>query len=144
MGTSVQIVFDCANPDGLAKFWAAALHYKEQDPPAGFASWPEFLKAQKIPEEDWNTASAIVDPDKVGPRIYFQQMDTPKAHKNRVHLDINISGGGRAPMEERIKRVNAEVQRILRLGATKQRVWEEPGEYWVVMLDPEGNEFCVQ
>jgi len=81
-------------------------------------------------------------------------MDTPKPDKNRLHLDLNISGGRKVPLEERVKRVDAEVERILGLGATKQRVGEEidmydlvrvdPGEYWVVMQDPEGNEFCVQ
>jgi len=142
--TSVQIVFDCADPDRLAKFWAAALHYREQDPPVGYASWPAFLKARGVPEEEWNSASAIVDPEKVGPRIYFQQMATPKPKKNRVHLDINISGGGKVPMADRMKRVNAEVERLAGLGAAKQRVWEDPGEYWIVMQDPEGNEFCVQ
>jgi len=144
MGTSVQIVFDCADPDRLAKFWATALHYREQDPPAGYASWPEFLKARGVPETEWNTASAIVDPEKLGPRIYFQQMGTPKPKKNRVHLDLNISGGPKVAYEERVERVNAEVERILGLGATTQRVWQDPGEYWIVMQDPEGNEFCVQ
>ncbi len=154
MGTSIQVVFDCADPDRMAKFWAAALHYKEQDPPVGYPSWPEFLRAKGVPESEWNTASAIVDPQTIGPRIYFQQMDTPKPDKNRLHLDLNISGGGKVPLEERVKRVDAEVERILGLGATKQRVGEEidtydlvrvdPGEYWVVMEDPEGNEFCVQ
>jgi len=145
MATSVQIVFDCADPDRLGTFWAEALHYKAQDPPSGFSSWEAFLKAQGVPEEEWNTANAIVDPEKIGPRIYFQKMDTPKPTKNRMHLDLNISGGGRVPLDERVKRVTAEVERILLLGATKQRVWKEPdGEYWVVMLDPEGNEFCVQ
>jgi hypothetical protein len=142
--TSIQVVFDCADPDRLAKFWAAALHYKLQDPPVGYSSWESFLKAQGVPEEEWNSASAIVDPEKVGPRIYFQQMDTPKPKKNRVHLDINISGGGKVPLDERTKRVNAEVERLAGLGAAKQRVWADPGEYFVVMQDPEGNEFCVQ
>ena len=145
MATSVQIVFDCADPDRLGKFWAEALHYKTQDPPTGFASWEDFLRDQGVPEAEWNTANAIVDPEKAGPRIYFQQMDTPKPTKNRVHLDLNVSGGGRAPYEERVKRVDAEVERILKFGATKRQVWEESdGTYWVVMLDPEGNEFCVQ
>lgn len=144
MATPIQVVFDCADPSRLAKFWASALHYEEQDPPPGYASWPDFLKAQGIPEVDWNNANAIVDPDAMGPRIYFQQMDTPKPPKNRIHLDINVSGGSRISMAERIERVNAEVDRILQLGATKQRLWEEPGEYWVVLQDPEGNEFCVQ
>lgn len=145
MATSLQIVFDCADPDALGAFWAETLHYKTQDPPSGFASWEDFLKAQGVPEEEWGLANAVVDPEAVGPRIYFQKMDTPKPTKNRVHLDLNISGGRRVPFEERVKRVNAEVERILRLGAQKQREWEEPdGEYWVVMQDPEGNEFCVQ
>lgn len=145
MATSVQIVFDCANPDRLGAFWAEALHYKQQGPPPGFASWEAFLRDRGVPEGEWNSANAIVDPEKVGPRIYFQKMDTPKPTKNRVHLDLNVSGGGRAGLEERVKRVNTEVERILELGATKQREWEEPdGTYWVVMLDPEGNEFCIQ
>ena len=144
MGTSVQIVFDCADPDRLARFWAAALRYKVQDPPEGYASWEEFLRKMGVPESEWNSASAIVDPDGRGPRIYFQQMDTAKPGKNRVHLDINASGGGKVPREARVKQVDTEVERILALGATKQRAWEESGEYWVVLQDPEGNEFCVQ
>ncbi len=144
MAAPIQIVFDCADPDRLAKFWAAALHYHEQDPPTGYASWTAFLRDQGVPEEEWNARSAVVDPAKVGPRLYFQRMDTPKPTKNRVHLDINISGGGNVPYEDRVERVNAEVERILRLGAKQQRAWEEPGEYWVVLEDPEGNEFCVQ
>src|SRR5712691_5222772 len=57
MATSVQIVFDCSEPDALATFWAGALHYKKQDPPTGFASWEDFLRAQGIPESLWNSAS---------------------------------------------------------------------------------------
>ncbi|MBI4416057.1 MAG: VOC family protein [Euryarchaeota archaeon] len=144
MATDIQVVFDCGDPDRLAKFWAGALHYKLQDPPAGFASWEEALKKMGIPEEEWNSASAIVDPDGRGPRIYFQQMDTPKPGKNRLHIDLNVGGGASVPLEERKKRNHAEVDRLLRLGATRQRAWEELGGYWVVMLDPEGNEFCVQ
>ena len=59
MATSVQIVFDCADPNQLGKFWAEALHYEEQDPPAGYASWAEFLKAQGVPEAEWNSANEI-------------------------------------------------------------------------------------
>src|SRR6267143_5994139 len=109
MATSIQVVFDCADPSHLAKFWAAALRYREQDPPSGYSTWEAFLKAQGIPEEEWNDASAIVDPEKLGPRIYFQRMATPKPRKNRVHLDLNVSGGGSVPPKERVKRVNAEV-----------------------------------
>ena len=144
MGTSVQIVFDTVDPDRLARFWAEALHYKLQDPPAGFASWDDFLKAQGVPESEWNSASAIVDPAGKGPRIYLQQMDTPKRGKNRLHIDINASGGLKVPLEERRAQVNKEVERLVALGAKKDHELAESGEYCVVMADPDGNEFCVQ
>jgi hypothetical protein len=140
----VQIVFDCRDPDALAGFYAQVLHYKLQEPPEGFKTWEEALKEWGIPQEDWNSASAIIDPSGKGPRIYFQQMDTPKLGKNRVHIDVNASGGSRVPLQERKGQVDVEVYRLLSLGATKQCEVEETGEYCVVMLDPEGNEFCVQ
>jgi hypothetical protein len=144
VATGVQVVFDCGDPAKLATFWAAALHYKIQDPPAGFASWPDFLKAQGIPESEWNSASAIVDPDGAGPRIYFQQVPEEKTVKNRVHLDLNVGGPRNAPQDERRRRVDAEVERLLQLGARKSRTVEERGEYFVNMFDPEGNEFDIQ
>jgi hypothetical protein len=144
MDRKVQIVFDCRDPAGLSKFYAEALHYKLQDPPEGYKSWEEALKAWGVPEAEWNSASAIVDPEEKGPRIYFQQMDTPKLGKNRVQLDINASEGARVPTQERKGQVRAEVERLLKLGAIEQREWEERQEYWVVLQDPEGNEFCVQ
>jgi hypothetical protein len=140
----VQVVFDCRDPRGLATFYAHVLHYKMRDPPRGFSTWEEWMKDKGIPEEDWNSADSIVDPEGKGPRIYFQQMDTAKFGKNRLHIDVNASGGSRVPIESRREQVDAEVERILALGATKQNVVEETGDYWVVMLDPEGNEFCVQ
>src|SRR5438034_1163801 len=117
----VQIVFDCAEPDNLATFWDAVLHYKKQDPPSGFASWPDFLKAQGIPEQEWNSASAIVDPDGAGPRIYFQRVPEGKVVKNRVHLDLNVGGPRDAPHDQRRGRVDAEVDRLERLGARRSR-----------------------
>lgn len=144
MATGVQIVFDCADPDRLATFWAAALHYKKQDPPAGFASWPDFLKTLGIPESDWTSASAVVDPDGNGPRIFFQRVPEGKVVKNRVHLDLNVGGPRSAPPDERRRRVDAEVGRLVQLGARKSRALEERGEYFVNMFDPEGNEFDVQ
>jgi hypothetical protein len=144
VATGVQIVFDCADPDKLATFWASALHYKKQDPPPGFATWPDFLKAQGIPESQWNSASAIVDPDGPGPRIFFQQVPERKTVKNRVHLDLNVGGPRDKPADERRRRIDAEVERLVQLGARKSRVIEERGEYFVNMFDPEGNEFDVQ
>lgn len=141
---TLQIVFDSKDPSSLSKFYAEALHYKLQDPPSGFESWDAFLRAKGIPEEELDNASAIVDPEGKGPRIYFQQMDTQKLGKNRLHIDINASEGLSMPLAKRKEQVNSEVERILLLGARKQQELSEMEEYCVVMLDPEGNEFCIQ
>jgi catechol 2,3-dioxygenase-like lactoylglutathione lyase family enzyme len=145
MATGIQVVIDCADPDRLARFWADALHYKLQDPPEGFQSWAEFLGARGIPPSDWNKASAAVDSEGDGPRVYFQRVPEGKVVKNRVHLDLNVGGGSAAGLEENQRRVDAEVERLTGIGATVFRAGSvEDGEYWVVMQDPEGNEFCVQ
>jgi hypothetical protein len=143
MATGVQVVFDCADPNRLAGFWAEALGYKLDDPPAGYQRWEDWLRDQGIPEERWNDASAVVDPDGGGPRIYLQRVPEPKTVKNRVHLDLNVSGGASVPIERRREQVDAEVERLVGIGATRLRAVEELGVYWVVMHDPEANEFCV-
>ena len=144
MATSIQIVFDCAHPDRMARFWAAALGYKLQDPPPGFSTWDAFLEAQGVPRERWDAASAIVDPKGVLPRIFFQKVPEGKSVKNRVHLDLNVGGGRGTPMDERKQRIGAEIQRLQPLGARQGRVVEESGEYCVNMFDVEGNEFDLQ
>src|SRR5437660_1735063 len=77
-----QIVFDCADPDRLARFWAEALHYKVQDPPHGFATWQAALKAWNVPEEEWNSASAIVDPGGHG-RVLRERGEAGKSGARR-------------------------------------------------------------
>jgi len=144
MATGVQVVFDVADPDRQAEFWAAALGYVVQPPPPGYESWEQLLAEMGMPPEEWAKASAIVDPDKAGPRVFFQKVPEPKVVKNRLHLDLNISGGPSAPAELRRDRIDAEVQRLLTLGAHKLYELEEYGQYHVTMADPEGNEFCVQ
>jgi hypothetical protein len=144
MATSVQIVIDCADPARLAAFWATALGYEQQAPPPGYASWPDFLTAQGVPEAEWNAANAVVDPAGVGPRLFFQRVPEPKATKNRVHLDLNVGGGHAVPLAERRTRVAAEVTRLTALGARQIDEREHMGEYWVVLQDVEGNEFCCQ
>jgi len=143
MATQFQVTFDSAGPNKLADFWAAALSYIKQPPPEGYADWPTFLKAQGI-EVDVDDASAIVDPSGVGPRVYFQKVPDPKTAKNRMHLDLNVSDIRRVGQEEGRRRVDTEAQRLVGLGATHIRVADERGEYWTVMADPEGNEFCIQ
>lgn len=144
MATQVQIVIDCASPGALAPFWATALGYTLQPPPEGHESWESWLAAMHIPEAEWDAASAVVDPAGSGPRIYFQRVPEPKTLKNRVHLDLNVGGGHGTPIEERRSRVAAEAERLSAAGATRVREVEQRGEYWVVMRDPEGNEFCLQ
>jgi len=144
VATGVQVVIDCADPGALAPFWAEALGYKVQDPPDGFATWEDFLRATGVPESDWNSASALVDPEGKGPRFFFQQVPEPKEGKNRVHVDLNVSGGPQAPIDERKQQVHAEVTRLEGLGASRVREVEEWNGYHMVMQDPEGNEFCVQ
>lgn len=145
MSTGFQVVFDTADPDAQAQFWAAALGYEIPGPPDGFATWEDALRAWNVPEEQWNDASAIVDPEGLKPRIFFQRVPEPRITKNRVHLDVNAGGGRGVPLEERKARVRAEVERLTALGATNERGFTERGEeFWYRMNDPEGNEFCVQ
>jgi catechol 2,3-dioxygenase-like lactoylglutathione lyase family enzyme len=145
MATAFQVTFDCADPDRVARFWAAALGYRLQDPPDGFDSWDAFLAAQGLPESQWNSASAVVDPDGHGPRLYFQRVPEGKVVKNRVHLDLNVSGGRDRPLDERLDRIRSEQARLIAEGAREIRpLGEENGEWWTVMQDVEGNEFCLQ
>ena len=142
MAYSVQVTFDCADPDALARFWADALGYVVQPPPPGHQSWPDFLASIGVPESEWGSASAVVDPDDKGPRLFFQRVPEGKTAKNRVHLDVNV-GAGLDGAERRAK-AEAEAERLASLGATELRRAEEHGEFWIVLQDPEGNEVCVQ
>jgi hypothetical protein len=54
----------------------------------------------------------IIDPDGSGPRIWFQVVPELKAVKNRLHLDISVSGGRAVPIETRRRRVDAEAERL--------------------------------
>jgi catechol 2,3-dioxygenase-like lactoylglutathione lyase family enzyme len=144
MATSVQITFDCADPDQLAHFWADLLGYQLDSPPEGFDSWEAWLTEMGVPESEWNSKSAITDPDGRGPRLFFQRVPEEKQQKNRVHLDVNAGGGRDVSGDERRAGVDAAVERAIALGATKVRLVEERGERHYVMQDPEGNEFCLQ
>jgi hypothetical protein len=145
MATGIQVVFDCADPLKQARFWAEALHYVMPGPPDDFATWEDWARAQGMPEERWNDAAAVEDPDGEGPRLFFQKVPEPKVAKNRCHIDLNVSGGRAVPLEERKTRIWAEVERLKTLGADDHRgSIDHGGEFWVRMNDPEGNEFCVQ
>jgi glyoxalase superfamily protein len=144
MTIPIQVVFDCADPSRLAEFWAFALGYILEPPPEGFSSWEEFAVAKEIPKSAWNDARSVEDPDKKGPRLYFQRVPEGKVVKNRVHIDVNVGGPRGTPEDERRPRVAEKVQQLIEAGATILQDVDLRGEHWVVMQDPEGNEFCVQ
>ncbi|MEV0718331.1 VOC family protein [Asanoa sp. NPDC050611] len=143
------ITVDCASPTELAAFWAEALHYDLAPPPAGFASWHAWYRSVGVPEEELaglpDAPDRLVDAAGVGPKFWFQQVPEPKTVKNRLHLDLYVSGGRSQPLAERRATVEAEVARLCAAGATVFRVMDDPDNNYfaVVMQDPEGNEFCV-
>ena len=88
MTKDIQVTFDCADPGAVAEFWAEVLGYQVQPPPDGFDSWPAALEAFGVPEDEWNSKSAILPLEGDGPRIFFQRVPEGKTVKNRVHLDV--------------------------------------------------------
>jgi hypothetical protein len=126
VGTLGDVVFDCRHPASLARFWAAALDgYR-------VAPYDETelarLRAMGVddPEDD---PSVLVEPAAgIGPRMWFTRVPEQKTVKNRVHLDLRAAD------------VATETDRLVGLGA---RVLSKV-EDWVVLADPEGDEFCVQ
>jgi hypothetical protein len=152
MATPISITIDCTNSARLLRFWVAALHYEVQQPPDGSATWADYWRAHGMPEEelaefneDGGGYDAIVDPDGVGPRIWFQPVPEGKVVKNRLHLDLNVSGGRAKPLDQRKPLVDNEVERLVAIGATIFQALSTEGmdHYGVVMQDPEGNEFCL-
>ncbi|GIF70814.1 VOC family protein [Asanoa siamensis] len=149
MTTSFQITIDCASPTSQAAFWATALGYDLAPPPSGFASWHAWYRSVGVPEAELAGApdlpDRLVDPAGVGPRFWFQQVPEGKTVKNRLHLDLDVSGGRSRPLAERRAAVEAEVARLCAAGASVFRVLDDPGNdyFAVTMQDPEGNEFCV-
>lgn len=143
MAQTIQVTFDAADPQRLGRFWAAVLGYVDQPPPAGHASWEDFLASAGVPESERDSAWSVVDPDGGGPRLFFQRVPEGKTAKNRVHLDVTVSGGRQVPLDERRPRVDARAAELVELGAELVGPGEELGSYWVVLRDPEGNEFCL-
>jgi hypothetical protein len=144
MSREFQVTFDCADPAALAAFWAEVLGYELQAPPTGFDSWNDALRAFGVPEDQWNSKSAILPSDGVGPRVFFQRVPEGKTAKNRVHLDIRVAVDLQG--DERMAVFEAEAERLEALGATRAyRVDPAPPMELgnISMHDPEGNEFCL-
>lgn len=112
-GVRIGLVLDCADPEALAAFWAPALDYVDLGSAGAYV--------------------ALVPNGRPGPKLLLQRVSEPKAVKNRMHLDIEVAD------------IEAEAQRLTSLGAIRVRGEQqsEHGSTWILMTDPEGNEFCV-
>ena len=125
-----SVVFDCRDAAPLARFWAAALGWSvapyDEEELARLAS-----KGIYDPEDD---PSVMVEPpDETDlPVLFFTEVPEDKVVKNRVHVDVAAD----LSLED-------EVRRLEGLGAEVRNWAEEDGSMWCVMLDPQGNEFCV-
>jgi len=126
MSTHWSLGCDAQDPHRLAAFWALALGYL-----------PE-------PGYDEVDGASIVDPDGVLPAIGFLRVPEGKTAKNRVHVDIRVAGELPWDPAEREQLIRAKVVELVAAGATEVREERYGATFGhVVMLDPEGNEFCV-
>ena len=152
MSATIQITFDTHDPHRLSLFWKEVLGYVHPGPP-GFdhatgadphEAWEGFLDRIGVPASERNGVSALEDPDGDGPRLFFQRVPEDKTAKNRVHLDVRAAPGLEG--EARMAALEAECERLVALGAARIRRHEpEPpmSGGFIVMPDPEGNEFCL-
>ncbi|HET9897466.1 MAG TPA: VOC family protein [Streptosporangiaceae bacterium] len=146
MPARFQLVIDCKDPEPLASFWAAALGYVLEPPPEGFATWDDYRRDIGLPDSYLGIgADSIIDPGGDGPRIWFNWVEEIKVVKNRLHLDVHVSGGRSVPLATRVQRVDAEASRLADLGATISGAMSEDGADWYAMgmKDPEDNEFDI-
>ena len=134
MANNFQVTVDAASPRTLGVFWCEVLDYVEQPPPPGFDNWDDALDAFGVDRSDPDRAFAIVDPEGVRPRLFFVKVPEGKTAKNRMHLDVDIGADA----------MHAKAATLVALGATFVGEFDEPEGHWITMLDPEGNEFCLQ
>lgn len=124
MTVELQVAIDCHDPLALAGFWAMAIdHQVEEGIPDGWA--------------------AVVDPAGRGPRMLFHRVPEGKIVKNRLHLDVRVGGPRGTAKDVRRPVIDADVERLCLLGATHLRTEDDEADYFAVMQDPEGNEFCL-
>lgn len=111
--TRIGLVLDCRDPERLAEFWAGALGYQRVGAAGNYI--------------------LLLAPESGLPKLLLQQVPEDKAVKNRMHLDIELPD------------IETEAARLEELGATRLQpgTQSEHGSTWVLMADPEGNEFCV-
>lgn len=138
----VQITFDCAEPERVARFWSEVLGYTTPPPPEGFTTWADFDRTAP-PGHQGAAWASCADPSGVGPRLFFQRVPEGKVVKNRVHLDVRVGTG--LVGEERLAALEAECVRLIPLGAVRGQLLRADGvnESCQLMRDIEGNEFCL-
>lgn len=126
MATHWTLGCDGVDPKGIAAFSALALGYVAE------------------PGYDDPDGASLIDPDGVGPAIGFLRVPEGKTAKNRMHIDIRVAGEPPWDLAERAQLIRAKAADLVTAGATTVRE-ERYGDHLghVVMLDPEGNEFCV-
>ncbi|MFE7130570.1 VOC family protein [Streptomyces sp. NPDC057638] len=119
-----ELAIDCADPHGLARFWCSVLGYEVREvyEGEGFIT----IGSPLVPEGRERRGP-------VPPTLTFARVPEGKAVKNRIHLDISPTD----------REQGDEVRRLLGLGARHADVGQDEGSDWVVLVDPEGNEFCV-
>ena len=121
-----EISLDCHDPDRLAEFWTAALDWVVLHHEPGLVEiGPE--------RPDDRALLDAVRSGHVAPTMFLAAVPEDKVAKNRMHLDLSPIDRSR----------DEEVDRLLALGASRSDVGQTGEETWVVMADPEGNEFCV-
>ncbi len=114
------LAVDAHDPESLARFWAEALDYEVE------------YDSATDPDADDSEREIAIRPKAgaTGVQLLFLEVHDPKTVKNRLHLDLR-------PDDQ-----EAEVRRVEALGATRVDIGQ--GEVtWVVLADPEGNEFCI-
>jgi hypothetical protein len=141
-----QLTIDANDPAKLARFWARALGYQPVPPDEPDTTWHRHYRARLGDEAAFE--DRLFDPEGLRPPIWFQLVPESKAGKNRLHLDLYPTGRDKTPPIERlIEIVETKVAELVQLGArVEHREREDDPEdpvYFVVMHDPEGNEFCV-
>lgn len=142
--TTFGITVDCVDARVVAQFWALALGYRPAPPPAGWQSWEQFLTDHEVPPEEWGDGAVIEPVSGDGPTISFLKVPEPKAVKNRVHLDLKVSGGRRVDQTVREERIRDKADELVGHGATVLREERVEGHLdHLVLADPEGNEFCI-
>ncbi|SCL58942.1 Catechol 2,3-dioxygenase [Micromonospora citrea] len=117
-----ELGIDCHDPERLAAFWCEVLGFTVIDRSAG-----------KVEIGSWVPTVEDVRARQMPPTLLFTRVPEGKTVKNRLHLDVSPVDGS----------TEDEVRRLLDLGATRADVGQGPDRNWVVMADPEGNEFCV-